>query len=639
MRFNTLQRIGSFACVWLTCAVAAWAQPGVVTDYYDYPPGSTAHIAGAGFAPNEMVQLQVINVTNPGDTGEEHAPWTVAADAGGNFTATWFVTFDELDMTLHLTATGQTSGLVAETTFTDGNASDGSGTMTVTPATLAAGTLNTLQFTFASDSGKDYLPGSLATLTIPADWSAPQTNSPATPGFISIAPFGAGSGSISNLSGTGPWTVSLVFTAPKNGNGFVLTYSNALAPAVIGTNTFAAATRNSTSSGGTLVALGGSGTSGSPVVTVSGSAATQLAFITAAQTFAVGTDSGVMTVQIQNAGGNPTNAATARTVTLSTTSNGGTFQDTAGNAINSLVIVAGQNATNFIYTDAKAGSPTLTAGSPSPSALVPATQVATVNKASSNISIASTAATNGFRSLVGFIAGLPAAATGMVVFKTNNIALSSATAISSGTAGPLTTTNLVRGTNIVTAEYAGDANFLGSTNSVAQIITNHLPVVLNMTVYRVPGVSLKIPISAFVTNWSDADGDALNISAINDSTNGVKPFTSSAWILYPGTSKLNDRFSYDVSDGFGGKAAAQVNVVATPFVTGQNGGSLTVGNGVVIVKFMGIPGFTYEIQWTTNFVSPNWVDISTNLANTSGAILVTNALNGAGAGYYRLKWQ
>src|SRR5882724_1509794 len=80
----------------------AFADATVITDQPDYPPRSTAQITGTGFWAGETVQLQVLNVTDPTDVGDEHAPWTVTADTNGNFTTTWYVTPDEAGMTLQL---------------------------------------------------------------------------------------------------------------------------------------------------------------------------------------------------------------------------------------------------------------------------------------------------------------------------------------------------------------------------------------------------------------------------------------------------------------------------------------------------------------------------------------------------------
>ncbi|HXU77487.1 MAG TPA: hypothetical protein VN794_13020, partial [Methylomirabilota bacterium] len=111
-----------FSLFALFSSTAAFAQ-SVTTDQGDYPPGGTVYITGAGFAPGESVQCQVLHIPDTGDnnTSFAHLPWTVSADQAGNFATTWDVPFDqdELDATLQLTATGQTSGLIAQTTFTD----------------------------------------------------------------------------------------------------------------------------------------------------------------------------------------------------------------------------------------------------------------------------------------------------------------------------------------------------------------------------------------------------------------------------------------------------------------------------------------------------------------------------------------
>src|SRR6266849_4649171 len=115
----------ALGCSLLSFATTALAQSAawVTTDAPDYPPGSTVYIAGGGFAPGEIVTNQVLHIPDTGDnnTSTAHQPWTVTADADGNFSTTWDVPFDqdELGATLQLTAVGQTSGLTALTTFTD----------------------------------------------------------------------------------------------------------------------------------------------------------------------------------------------------------------------------------------------------------------------------------------------------------------------------------------------------------------------------------------------------------------------------------------------------------------------------------------------------------------------------------------
>ena len=81
------------------------------------------------------------------------------------------------------------------------------------------------------------------------------------------------------------------------------------------------------------------------------------------QTVTAGSVSSVITVQVQDANGNP--VTTGATVSLSTTSSGGSFySDSGGNTqITSIVISSGQSSGNLYYKDTTTGTPTLTASS------------------------------------------------------------------------------------------------------------------------------------------------------------------------------------------------------------------------------------------------------------------------------------
>ncbi len=103
--------------------VASAIEPIIYTDKPNYQPGETAVITGSGFWPNEVVTLQIIHIDGTAEGGEGHEPWNVTADAFGNFTSTWFVDPDDSAGSMfRLTATGTSSGLAAETIFTDGSA-------------------------------------------------------------------------------------------------------------------------------------------------------------------------------------------------------------------------------------------------------------------------------------------------------------------------------------------------------------------------------------------------------------------------------------------------------------------------------------------------------------------------------------
>jgi hypothetical protein len=119
-----LMLIAAFAGIGILAKAQGTAT--ITTDLEDYPPGATVIITGSGFQAGETVILQVIHVgEDPGLDPDSHQPWSVFADGEGNVVSSWYVPTDgdALGATFLLTADGQSSGLHAEWTFTDGSIS------------------------------------------------------------------------------------------------------------------------------------------------------------------------------------------------------------------------------------------------------------------------------------------------------------------------------------------------------------------------------------------------------------------------------------------------------------------------------------------------------------------------------------
>ncbi len=94
----------------------------VSTDTSDYAPFDTVWISATGFWANETVTVQVTHHDGYPEGGEGHDPWNVNADNLGEFVTYWVVPpDDQVDETLLVTCTGQESGIVATTLFTDAN--------------------------------------------------------------------------------------------------------------------------------------------------------------------------------------------------------------------------------------------------------------------------------------------------------------------------------------------------------------------------------------------------------------------------------------------------------------------------------------------------------------------------------------
>src|SRR5438876_1601119 len=108
--------------------LAALALPAsaatVATDKPDYAPGQTVVITGSGWEPGETVNL----VLYEDPAVDLPLQLTAVADANGDFmNADFIVDVFDLGVTFTLTATGDPSGLTAETTFTDASGTCGDG--------------------------------------------------------------------------------------------------------------------------------------------------------------------------------------------------------------------------------------------------------------------------------------------------------------------------------------------------------------------------------------------------------------------------------------------------------------------------------------------------------------------------------
>jgi len=231
-----------------------------------------------------------------------------------------------------------------------------------------------------------------------------------------------------------------------------------------------------------------------------------------------------------------------------------------------------------------------------------------------------------------------------------------ATYNSAGSSGTFKSTPVIDSGSVATGTIASILTSAGSV--VLQVVANSPPAATTLTVMRTPDLNLLVPFTSLATNWSDADGDTVELAGINlVTTNGVNLtlinaatnadgsyiISTHAYIGYTNSQNVNDQFSYAISDGQGGTNMGLVNIVINPFATGQMTGSMVISNGTANVTFHGIPGYNYVTERATNLAPAVWVDISANTAAANGAIDVNDNFDDLGAlpasAYYRLKWQ
>ena len=206
-------------------------------------------------------------------------------------------------------------------------------------------------------------------------------------------------------------------------------------------------------------------------------------------------------------------------------------------------------------------------------------------------------------------AGTP---TGSVNFRIDGSVAGSGT-LTAGIAS-CSTASLSHTTHTVVAEYAGDGNFLGTTNSLApdQNI-NSAPVAGSDSLVRYATQGVKVRLATLQTNDSDDDSDALSVVVSSTSASNATVTVVSGWVFYtPAAGFTNaDSFTYTIDDGHGGSATNTVAVgIQVDNDPGQNLTIVSLDNNSVLIQGSGIPGRTYRMQSTESLSPVNWQDLT-----------------------------
>jgi hypothetical protein len=226
---------------------------------------------------------------------------------------------------------------------------------------------------------------------------------------------------------------------------------------------------------------------------------------------------------------------------------------------------------------------------------------------------------------------------GSVQFRLDGAAAGLPTALNNGAAN-FATSNLTHGFHTVVAEYAGDSNFIGTTNVLtpSQLI-NTPPVAQPDAIARSGTNGTKVAIATLLSNDSDADGDPITFIGVSStSVNGGTVVSNSGWIYYnpPAGFTNSDSFTYTISDGF----AAPVTGIVTVNIAVDNGPSpnltiVALGGAVYQISGNGIPGRTYRMQYSDT-AGGSWLPLGSPTADTNGLFQITDS-SGSPQRFYR----
>jgi hypothetical protein len=242
---------------------------------------------------------------------------------------------------------------------------------------------------------------------------------------------------------------------------------------------------------------------------------------------------------------------------------------------------------------------------------------------------------------VGSGAGTP---SGNVLFKANGVPVGDPMELNSSGVATLTLPagSLPHGANTVTNEYAGDGNFLGSTNYVVQIV-NAPPTSPDTVASTAQNQAMALAVAKLLAKASDPDaGDILSVTAASSSAHGSVVLDSGAGtVTYtPATDYTgSDSFTYTVSDNYGGTVTPTVTVTVTsgnatpPNVVSPP--TYDSASGTFSVTFAGIPGTQYTVQYASE-PDGTWSFLKTATAGEDGLFVVTDTpIPPVSARYYR----
>src|SRR5205823_11290916 len=102
-------------------------------------------------------------------------------------------------------------------------------------------------------------------------------------------------------------------------------------------------------------------------------------------------------------------------------------------------------------------------------------------------------------------------------------------------------------------------------------------------------------------------------------TNGVTLATNSTFITYSNNANVADRFTFTISDAFGGIATGAVTIAPAPPTPPAQFNAPPTANGTSITLHVsGGAGYTYYLERSTNL--PAWLTISTNVMPGGGTL-------------------
>lgn len=198
----------------------------------------------------------------------------------------------------------------------------------------------------------------------------------------------------------------------------------------------------------------------------------------------------------------------------------------------------------------------------------------------------------------------------------------------------------------ITYAYSGDANLNAAANDTSTTLSVTGINAPDLIFTNAPGVPRVITTSDLVVAGLASSQISPNYTVtVGPAASGGATFTNStgtmmAYTNSPSFAPASDNFSYTVSDGVNA-ATATVYLIFTS-VTGPQLTPTVDGNSHPVIKFHGLPGYSYHIQRASTLNPPDWTNIQalTLDPNSDGSYSWTDTSVDAmtTTAYYRLSY-
>ncbi len=229
----------------------------------------------------------------------------------------------------------------------------------------------------------------------------------------------------------------------------------------------------------------------------------------------------------------------------------------------------------------------------------------------SNLTVSSGSFTPTFSSATtAYSVGVPFLTTSITLTPTLSDANASVTVNGAGAANPVT---LSVGANAIPVVVTAQDPTATQTYTVTVTRGPNLPPVpgSDFLVRSNDTTMIKVPKATLLSNDSDPEGDTLSLTAVGSALpSGASVVVSGNFVVYtaPSATAGNGSFTYTLSDGSGGHAVtASVTVTevsALADTAAPNAARIVASGGNYTLTFIGVPGNSYRVQYSTSTAVP-----------------------------------